>query len=417
MMRSNRLDRQLRIEGWNQQALENAKIGVIGDNDLLASIYIMSASALGINHVLALAPELDPILIEIAQNLNTRFNLTHIEGFFTHPVLAGLFKDLDFIVDLSQYGLGNKLLIEKGFRENTPVIRGLVYNANGDQGVKVFSYLKGREWQELEQVISDPNLPNRHFDDAVLDIIISGIILEETKNLLMDRLPSDDLISYQRRKIILPDGQPSILIVGSGALGIFVGLGLAYSGFRNLTFIDPDVIEITNLNRQVLFYDAVGAYKAQTLSNRLNRLFGTDSHAVVGYFDKNRDIASYDVVFDCVDNFESRIVLSEKCKHNGKIMISGGTSAEAGQVVTYNPVDDTVTPAELLGLNDIIEKRDTADGTAYQRERAACIYQPDPSVIMTNQITAGFMVDSYKMLIDGQKPLNIFYDSTSTVRF
>ena len=417
MMRSNRLDRQLRIEGWNQQALENAKIGVIGDNDLLASIYIMSASALGINHVLALAPELDPILIEIAQNLNTRFNLTHIEGFFTHPVLAGLFKDLDFIVDLSQYGLGNKLLIEKGFRENTPVIRGLCYEANGNQGIKVFSYLKGREWQELEQVISDPNLPNRHFDDAVLDIIISGIILEETKNLLMDRLPSDDLISYQRRKIILPDGQPSILIVGSGALGIFVGLGLAYSGFRNLTFIDPDVIEITNLNRQVLFYDAVGAYKAQTLSNRLNRLFGTDSHAVVGYFDKNSDIASYDVVFDCVDNFESRIVLSEKCKHNGKIMISGGTSAEAGQVVTYNPVDDTVTPAELLGLNDIIEKRDTADGTAYQRERAACIYQPDPSVIMTNQITAGFMVDSYKMLIDGQKPLNIFYDSTSSVRF
>jgi molybdopterin/thiamine biosynthesis adenylyltransferase len=414
MMRSSRLDRQLRIEGWNQQALENAKIGVIGDNDLLASLYIMSASALGINHVLVLTPVLDPILIEIAQKLNIRFTLTHIEGFFTHPAMAGFFKNCDFIVDLSQYGLANKLLIEKGFRENTPIIRGFCYETNGDQGLNVFSYLKGREWQELEQVISAHSLPNRHFDDAVLDTIVSGIVLEETKNLLMDQHPSDELISYKRKKIISPYGQPRILIVGSGALGIFVGLGLVYSGFRNLTFMDPDVVEITNLNRQVLFYDAVGTYKAQTLSDKLNTLFGTGSNALVAYFDENSDIASYDVVFDCVDNFESRIVLSEKSKHHSKILISGGTSADAGQVVTYNPGDDDVTPAELLGLYDIVEKRNPE---AYERERAACIYRPDPSVIMTNQITAGFMVDSYRRFIDGQKPANVFYDSTSSVRF
>jgi molybdopterin/thiamine biosynthesis adenylyltransferase len=414
MMRSSRLDRQLRIEGWNQQALENAKIGVIGDNDLLASLYIMSASALGINHVFALAPVLDPILIEIAQKLNIRFSLTHIDGFFTHPVMAELFKDCDFMVDLSQYGLANKLLIQRGFRENTPVIRGFCHETNGHQGFKVFSYLKGREWRELEQVVSAHNLPKHHFDDAVLGTIVSGIVLEETKNLLMNQHPSDDLILYQRKKIISAYGQPRILIVGSGALGIFVGLGLVYSGFRNLTFMDPDVVEITNLNRQVLFYDAVGSYKAQTLSNKLNALFGTGSNAFVAYFDRNSDIASYDIVFDCVDNFESRIVLSEKSKRHGKMLISGGTSADAGQIVTYNPVDDSVTPAELLGLYDLVEKQNPE---AYHRERAACIYRPDPSVIMTNQITAGIMVDSYRMLIDGQKPANVFYDSTSSVRF
>jgi len=394
--------------------LENAKVGVVGDNDLLASLYLMSASALGINHVLALAPVLDPILIAIAQKLNIRFTLIHIEGFFTHPVLAELFKDCDFIVDLSQYGLANKLLIEKAFRENTPIIRGFCYETNGRQGLNVFSYLKGREWQELEQMVSARNLPSHHFDDAVLDIIVSGIVLEETKNILMDRQPSDELISYNRKKIISPYGQPRILIVGSGALGIFVGLGLVYSGFRNLTFMDPDVVEITNLNRQVLFYDAVGTYKAQTLCGKLNTLFGTDSNAIVAYFDENSDIACYDAVFDCVDNFESRIILSEKCKHHGKMLISGGTSTDAGQVVTYNPGDDDETPAELLGLYDIVEKRNPK---AYERERAACIYRPDPAVIMTNQITAGFMVDSYRRLIDGQKPANVFYDSTSSVRF
>ncbi len=96
------------------------------------------------------------------------------------------------------------------------------------------------------------------------------------------------------------------------------------------------------------------------------------------------------------------------------MLIGGGTSADAGQVVIFDPMKNGATPAQLLGLYDIIEKRTPE---AYQRERAACIYQPDPSVIMTNQITAGFMVDSYRMLSDGQKPGNIFYDSTNNTRF
>jgi molybdopterin/thiamine biosynthesis adenylyltransferase len=413
-MRSSRLDRQLRIEGWNQQALDNAKIGVVGDDDLLASLYVMSASALGINHIVVLAPSLDPLLVETAKKLNPRFTLTHLEGFYTHPVIDELFKGCRLIVDLSHYGLANKLLLEKGFRENIPIIRGFCYEKNGGQGFKVFSYLKGREWQELEQIISSSHLPNGHFDDGVLDTIITGIVLEETKNLLMGQDVSDGLISYTRKQLNTLNDQQNILVVGSGALGIFVGLGLAYSKFQNITFMDPDVIEITNLNRQVLFYGAIGNNKAEILSERLNSLFDMDNKAKIAYFDKETDITSYDAVFDCVDNFESRIVLSEKCKEQGKILVSGGTSADAGQVVIFDPMKNGATPAELLGLYDIIEKRNPE---TYQRERAACIYQPDPSVIMTNQITAGFMVDSYRMLLDGQKPGNIFYDSTNNTKF
>ena len=413
-MRSSRLDRQLRIEGWNQPALDNAKIGVVGDDDLLASLYVMSASALGINHIVILTPSLDPLLVETAKKLNPRFTLTHLEGFYTHPVIDELFKGCRLIVDLSHYGLANKLLLEKGSRENIPIIRGFCYEKNGDQGFKVFSYLRGREWQELEQIISSSHLPNGHFDDGVLDTIITGIVLEETKNLLMDQDVSDDLISYARKQLNTPNDQQNILVVGSGALGIFVGLGLAYSKIQNITFMDPDVIDITNLNRQVLFYDAIGSDKAEILSERLNNLFNMDNKAQITYFNKETDITSYGAVFDCVDNFESRLVLSEKCKEQGKILISGGTSAEAGQVVIFDPIQNGATPAELLGLYDILEKRNPE---TYQRERAACIYQPDPSVIMTNQITAGFMVDSYRMLLDGQKPGNIFYDSKSNTRF
>ncbi|MGD8768865.1 MAG: hypothetical protein PVJ06_02365, partial [Desulfobacterales bacterium] len=149
-MRRKRLDRQLRIEGWDQEALDNAKVGVVGDEDLLASHYLLSASALGINRLVVLAPSLNQTFVEIAKKLNPRFNLTHIEGFYTHPVLDEIFNGCNLIADLSHYGLANKLLLQKGYRDNIPIIRGFCYEQDDKQGFKVFTYVRGREWQELE---------------------------------------------------------------------------------------------------------------------------------------------------------------------------------------------------------------------------------------------------------------------------
>jgi molybdopterin/thiamine biosynthesis adenylyltransferase len=407
-----RLDRQLRIEGWNQPALDHAKIGVVGDNDRLASLFMLSASALGINNVVVIAPVLDRVLVEIAEKVNPLFTLTCLEGFYTHPVLDDVFRGCNLIVDLSHYGLANKLLLEKGFRERLPIIRGFCFQQNGVQGFRVFTYVKGREWQEIEQIVCPNSLPDDHFDDGVLDTIIAGIVLEEVKNILMEQKVSDALISYERRGAAY-DAESRVLVIGCGALGTFVGLGLAYSGFRHCTFMDPDVVEETNLNRQILLYDAVGHGKAETLSGRLNDFFGMNSRAQVAYFHRDTDLSPYEVVFDCVDNFETRIVLSERCKDQRKVLISGGTSADAGQVVIYDPRKDRVTPAELLGLYEIVKTR-VADVPL--RERASCTVQPDPSVIMTNQIAAGFMVDSYRMLLEGQEVRNVFYDSTSSHR-
>jgi molybdopterin/thiamine biosynthesis adenylyltransferase len=406
----NRFDRQLRIEGWNQDALENAKIGVVGDVDELASLYILSASALGVNKIVVLAPALKASLVENARRLNPQLSLTHVEGFYTHPILDELFVGCDLLVDLSHCGLCNKLLLERGFREGLPIIRGFCFERDGEQGFKVFTYLRGREWQELEQLISTSNLPGYHFDDGALDTIVAGIVLEETKSLLMGGQVSDELITHRRKKLGLPQQQPNLLVVGAGALGVFAGLGLAYSGFRNITFMDSDSVDVTNLNRQVLYHDAVGDSKAEALSRKLNLIFGIASKARVEDFNENTDLSTYDAVFDCVDNFETRIVLSERCKARGKVLISGGTSVEAGQVVIYNPLENGVTPAELLGLHEIVANRDAEPP---RNERASCSYQPDPSVVMTNQITAGFMVDAYRMILDGQKPQNVFYHSKS----
>lgn len=408
-MLEERLDRQLRIEGWDQRLLDEAKIAVVGDDDLLASLYVMSSSALGLNNLVVIAPRLDETLLETAQKVNPALNMIFVEGFYTHPVMDDIFAGCSAIVDLSRYGLANKLLLEKGFKENIPIVRGFCYEQDNQEGFKAFTYVKGREWQELEQIVSPQNLPSDHFDDSVLDIIASGVVLEETNNILMGQKVSEDVIAYKRKKLTAARYDANTCVVGAGGLGNFVGLGLAYSGFRTITFIDPDVVETTNLNRQVFLYDAIGLSKAEILSERLNKLFGIDAKPLVTYFSIDTDISPYDVIFDCVDNFETRIVLSEKSKDQNTVLISGGANVDAGQVVVYDPRQGSETPAELLGLYDIVDKREIE---TYQRAGVSCVYQANPAVIMTNQIIAGLMVDSYRMVLDGQQTTPIFYDST-----
>lgn len=410
MMRfEERLHRQLNIAGWDQRVLSEAPIGVVGDADLLASLFIMSASALGLNNIVVIAPSLDEQLLDMAQKINPWFNLTFLKGFYTHPVLGDIFHGCKVIVDLSRYGLANKLILEKGRQANLPVIRGFGFEEKDTAGFKIYTYMRGREWEELEQVVSPVNLPDRHFDDPVLDIICSGIVLEETKNILMGRKVSEEVISYRRKKLAPVWTDLALGVVGAGALGNFVGLGLAYSGFQNITFIDPDAIEITNLNRQVFFYDAVGLNKAEILAIKLNTKFGARAQSLVTYLKSDTDISQFDIIFDCVDNFETKIVLSEKCEEHKKFLISGGTNIDKGQVVVYDPKFGQGVPAALLGLYEIVDRRNLE---TYRRLKESCVYQPDPSIIMTNQIIAGFMVDSLKKLLDGQETMNIFYDAT-----
>jgi hypothetical protein len=291
----------------------------------------------------------------------------------------------------------------------------LSWRNNLEGGFKIFVYVKGREWLELAEVVSGVNLPGRPAaSDAVLDIIAAGIILEESKKILLGEVSATEMIRFQRPGWPPPELQPAIGIVGAGALGNFVGLGLALAGFKILTFIDPDDIEVTNLNRQVFFAGAVGAGKAETLATRLNQWFGTKALGVKDYFRQGTDIQEFDIIFDCVDNFASRAALSDACAAAGKMLVSGGSDVSAGQVVVYHPDMQSQTPADLLGLNDILAGRPAAGP---ERNRAACVYRPDPAVIMTNQIIGGFMVEAGRKVLAGHEASPLFYDAGAEERF
>jgi molybdopterin/thiamine biosynthesis adenylyltransferase len=414
MTERGRLDRQLRIPQWNQDALTGARVGVVGDYGLMTSLYLLGTAALGINQVWVIAPRLDERILSLARRLNPDWQLNFFEGFLTHPGCREVLGRDNLVVDLSTYGLSNKIILEEAFQHKLMVLRGYSGQNEGDE-FKIFGYARDREWLELQEVISEGNLPGRiQASDGVLDIIAAGIILEETKNFFLQGSLAPKMSRYCRPRLLPPVRQPSMGIVGAGALGNFVGLGLALAGFRNLTFIDPDVIELTNLNRQVFFAGAVGAGKAETLADRLNRWFGTRARGVEDYFQSGEDISEFEVVFDCVDNFATRMALSEACAAADKILISGGSDVSKGQVVVYHPERQPQTPAELLGLSEIVAGRAE---TMQQRQRAACVYQPDPAVIMTNQIIAGFMVEGCRKVLAGMAAPPLFYDAAAEDKF
>jgi molybdopterin/thiamine biosynthesis adenylyltransferase len=450
-----RLDRQLRIDGWDQDTLTEAKIGIIGDEGALDSLYLMSSAALGLNDIKVISPDLDDRLVETAEEVNPNLDLLHLEGYLTHPFMDNTLDDRDIIVDLSDYNLANKRALNKAQKEGKPVIRA----SSDDESAQIFTYQPGREWDVLWDVLADDPLPQEDASsDPVLDTALAGIAVEETKELLMKGEASDEVIEYDNDydgdigtvwpepeddvdlqnaitegfegiKERVPDTMlaevdedgdefeqrdEELLVVGAGGIGNFVGPALAYAGFPNLTLMDPDEADPTNLNRQVFLYDSVGENKAETLSERVNDYFDADAVPVDDYFSDDLDVSDYDAIFDCTDNFETRIMLSEAAEEYDVPLISGGTNIDAGQVVTYHPDHDDETPAEFLGLYDIVEDREVSQ---LEEDDASCVYRPDPSVIMTNQIIGGFMVDAYRRMLDGDDPGNLFYDTDSSSKF
>jgi len=136
--------------------------------------------------------------------------------------------------------------------------------------------------------------------------------------------------------------EASVLVVGCGGLGAPVLYYLTAMGIGHLGLCDGDKVALSNLNRQVLFtMDDIGKQKAQTASKRLKAL-NPDLKTTV--YDKNMDeksaeeiISKYDIVIDCLDNFETRFILNDVCIEAKKPLIHAGISEYYGQLMTIIP--------------------------------------------------------------------------------
>tara|TARA_B100000900_G_scaffold211479_1_gene179284 strand:+ start:178 stop:939 length:762 start_codon:yes stop_codon:yes gene_type:complete len=153
------------------------------------------------------------------------------------------------------------------------------------------------------------------------------------------------------RQVVMPEigeaGQKKlldakVLILGAGGLGAPVIAGLAGAGIGYLTVIDDDVVELTNLNRQITHsMDRLGMNKAES-ATLFSRALNPDIqvHADTGRLgEENADvlIGSHDLVVDCTDNSETRYLVNRIChKHKVPLVFAGAVRTD-GQITCFLP--------------------------------------------------------------------------------
>lgn len=130
----------------------------------------------------------------------------------------------------------------------------------------------------------------------------------------------------------------NILIVGCGGIGCTTAELLARSGVGKITLIDPDVVEMSNLQRQIAYLEQdVGFYKAEILAKRLKQInphIRVESHThKLGLHNAERLIAHQDLVLDGCDNFETRYLVNQVCKSENIALISASAIGFQGQLL------------------------------------------------------------------------------------
>lgn len=157
-----------------------------------------------------------------------------------------------------------------------------------------------------------------------------------------------DLRRYSRHLLIPEVGlggqeklaRARVLVVGAGGLGAPVLQYLAAAGVGRLGIVDDDVVDITNLQRQVIYAsDDVGRPKADVAAQRvlaLNPQIAADPIGVRFDASNARELVRlYDVVVDATDTFASRYLINDACRLEGKPDVYGSIFRFDGQVSVF----------------------------------------------------------------------------------
>jgi molybdopterin/thiamine biosynthesis adenylyltransferase len=128
-------------------------------------------------------------------------------------------------------------------------------------------------------------------------------------------------------------------VVGAGGLGCPAALYLAAAGIGRLTLADPDKVDLTNLQRQILYRtDSVGTPKVDAARGALNAI--NPDVEVVALQKRVEDFsalaAKADVVLDCTDNFATRKAINRACVMARKPLVSGAAIRFDAQLTVFD---------------------------------------------------------------------------------
>ena len=155
---------------------------------------------------------------------------------------------------------------------------------------------------------------------------------------------------YARHLILEGIGEPgqlrllesAVLIVGAGGLGSPAALYLAAAGVGKIGLVDADVVEVSNLQRQIVHnVDRLGRSKAMSAAETIDRINPEcdirvhETRLVAA--NALQIIEPYDIVIDATDNFPTRYLLNDASINTGKPVVHGSIFRFEGQASVFEP--------------------------------------------------------------------------------
>jgi len=149
-----------------------------------------------------------------------------------------------------------------------------------------------------------------------------------------------------------------VLIVGLGGLGSPAAMYLAAAGVGNLVLADNDVVELSNLQRQIAHKTAsIGRNKVESARQTLLELNpGIRVETVTGRLEGaalEQLVAGCTAVLDCSDNFSTRFALNAACHHHRVPLVSGAAIRTEAQLSVFDPRDPAAPCYRCLYLDGV----------------------------------------------------------------
>jgi len=213
-------------------------------------------------------------------------------------------------------------------------------------------------------------------------------------------------------------------IVGLGGVGSFVAQMLAYLGVQEFVLVDDDIIEESNLNRLIgaSIEDAKNRTPKVDITKRVINSINPAAK-VMQLFKNLRSEEAIDslcqiseIIFACVDNDSSRLILTEFAAAYNKTLIDSGTEIInnqefqefGGRVIVARPGDFCLLCADQIDLGIAQQELETDQEKIYRQTLGYGLGEkmPDPSVVSLNSIIAGLAVTEFLMLVTGLREPN-----------
>ncbi len=181
-------------------------------------------------------------------------------------------------------------------------------------------------------------------------IDVLGLDIKTGKSIHKAKLTNEEVLRYSRH-LIMPEvgmkGQKKlkaakVLMIGAGGLGSPLGMYLSAAGVGTLGIVDFDVVDETNLQRQLLHYTKdVGRPKLESAKEKISNI---NPNVKIETFETRLTsenaidiISRYDLVVDGTDNFPTRYLVNDACVLLGKPYVYGSIFRFEGQVTVFDP--------------------------------------------------------------------------------